>query len=152
MRQGYPSWAKPSLTRTKQGQLCIAPWTSWSRPAATEPERKPRVSGGTALDHPEGPLLMYFFARFCLFFFLKKVFNHRHIIPSTAIRNNYPTLGKWEVRFMFHQTTLHPSPRTPLQPSSAHYPSVVDTKKQTKTKKQKTSQILICNDTASMGR
>ncbi|XP_071187506.1 uncharacterized protein [Salvelinus alpinus] len=26
--------AKPSLTRTTLGQLCVAPWTSWSRPAA----------------------------------------------------------------------------------------------------------------------
>uniref|UniRef100_A0A8C8IS77 EF-hand domain-containing protein n=1 Tax=Oncorhynchus tshawytscha TaxID=74940 RepID=A0A8C8IS77_ONCTS len=40
--------AKPSLTRTTLGQLCIAPRTSQSRPAATEPGREPRVSGGTA--------------------------------------------------------------------------------------------------------
>ena len=29
--------AKPSLTRNWLGQLCVAPWTSRSRPAATEP-------------------------------------------------------------------------------------------------------------------
>ena len=37
-----------SLTRTTLGQLCVRPRTSRSRPAATEPGRKPRVSGGTA--------------------------------------------------------------------------------------------------------
>uniref|UniRef100_A0A8K9WW88 Adhesion G protein-coupled receptor B3 n=1 Tax=Oncorhynchus mykiss TaxID=8022 RepID=A0A8K9WW88_ONCMY len=36
--------AKPSLTRTTLGQLCVAPWPPRSRPAATEPGRKPRVS------------------------------------------------------------------------------------------------------------
>ena len=40
--------AKPSLTRTMLGQLCVAPRTSRARPAVTEPGRKPRVSGGTA--------------------------------------------------------------------------------------------------------
>ena len=39
--------AKPSLTRTTLGQLCIAPRTSRSQPATTEPGREPRVSGGT---------------------------------------------------------------------------------------------------------
>ena len=49
--------AKLSLTRTTLGQLCVAPRTSRSQPAATEPGREPRVSGGTAstastaLDH-----------------------------------------------------------------------------------------------------
>ena len=38
--------AKPSLTQTTLGQLCIAPQTSRSRPVTTE--REPRVSGGTA--------------------------------------------------------------------------------------------------------
>ena len=56
--------AKPSLTRTTLGQLCVAPRTSRSWPAATEPGREPRVSGGTAsaamqclrpLWHPGGP-------------------------------------------------------------------------------------------------
>ena len=37
-----------SLTRTTLGQLCVAPQTSQSRPAAPEPGREPRVSGGTA--------------------------------------------------------------------------------------------------------
>ena len=42
--------AKPSLTRTTLGQLCVAPRTSRLWPAATE--REPRVSGGTATrDH-----------------------------------------------------------------------------------------------------
>ena len=40
--------AKASLTRTTLGQLCVAPRTSQSRPAATEPGQEPRVSGGTA--------------------------------------------------------------------------------------------------------
>ena len=47
--------AKPSLTRTKLGQLCIAPRTSRSRPVTTEPGREPRVSGGAAsaaVQHP----------------------------------------------------------------------------------------------------
>ena len=46
--------AKPSLTRTTLGQLCVAPRTSRSRPSVTEPGGEPRVSGGTAstaLDH-----------------------------------------------------------------------------------------------------
>ena len=45
--------AKPSLTRTTLGQLCVGPQTSRSRPVATEPGREPRVSGGTpsALNH-----------------------------------------------------------------------------------------------------
>ena len=55
--------AKHSLTRTTLGQLCVTPRTSRSRPAATEPGREPRVSGGTAsavikcprpLRHPGG--------------------------------------------------------------------------------------------------
>ena len=37
--------AKPSLTLTTLGQLCVTPWTP---PAATEPGLEPRVSGGTA--------------------------------------------------------------------------------------------------------
>ena len=40
--------AKPSLTRTTLGQLCVAPRTSRSRPVTTEPGCKPRVSGGAA--------------------------------------------------------------------------------------------------------
>jgi hypothetical protein len=40
--------AKPSLTWTTLGQLCVAPLTSRSRPVTTEPGRKPRVYGGTA--------------------------------------------------------------------------------------------------------
>ena len=57
--------AKPSPTRTTLGQLCAAPWASRSWSAATEPELKPRISGGTAstamqclrpLCHPGGPL------------------------------------------------------------------------------------------------
>ena len=40
--------AKPSLTWTTLGQLCVAPWTSRSRPVATEPGLEPRVSGDTA--------------------------------------------------------------------------------------------------------
>ena len=40
--------AKPYLTRTTLGQLCVAARTSGSRPVTTEPGRKPRVSGGTA--------------------------------------------------------------------------------------------------------
>ena len=39
---------RPSLTQTTQGQLCVAPWTSRSRPVTTEPGREPRVSDGTA--------------------------------------------------------------------------------------------------------
>ena len=55
--------AKPSLTRSTLGQLCVAPRTSPSRTAATEPGHEPRVSGGTAsttmqcprpLRHPGG--------------------------------------------------------------------------------------------------
>ncbi|XP_064794113.1 coiled-coil domain-containing protein 90B, mitochondrial isoform X1 [Oncorhynchus masou masou] len=50
--------AKPSLIRTTQGQMWVAPRTSRSRPAATEPERQPRVSGGTCvcpvLDYSAG--------------------------------------------------------------------------------------------------
>ena len=38
--------AKPSLTQTTLGQLCVAPQTSRSRPVKTEPG--PRVSDGTA--------------------------------------------------------------------------------------------------------
>ena len=60
--------AKPSITRTTLGQLCVAPWTSRSQPAATEPGLKPRVSGGTAsaamqclrpLRHPGGRPLTF---------------------------------------------------------------------------------------------
>ena len=57
--------AKPSLTRTTLGQLCVAPWTSRSRSAATEPGLEPRVSGGTAMQcprplrHPGGPYLFF---------------------------------------------------------------------------------------------
>ena len=40
--------AKPSLTRTTLGQLCVAPRTSRSWPVTTEPGREPRVSGGAA--------------------------------------------------------------------------------------------------------
>ena len=40
--------AKPSLTRTTLGQLCVAPWTSRSRPAAMQCLRP--------LRHPGGPL------------------------------------------------------------------------------------------------
>uniref|UniRef100_A0A8C7QBY9 PHD finger protein 21Aa n=1 Tax=Oncorhynchus mykiss TaxID=8022 RepID=A0A8C7QBY9_ONCMY len=40
--------AKPSLTRTTLGQLCVAPRTSRSRAVTTEPGRESRVSGGTA--------------------------------------------------------------------------------------------------------
>ena len=59
--------AKPSLTRTTLGQLCVAPWTSRSQPAATEPGLEHRVSGGTAstemqclrhLRHLGGPCLI----------------------------------------------------------------------------------------------
>ena len=55
--------ATPSLPRTTQGQLCVAPRSSRSRPASTEPGQEPRVSGGTAsavmqcprpLRHPGG--------------------------------------------------------------------------------------------------
>ena len=45
---------KLSLTRTTLGQLCIAPWTSQSLPAATEPGLEPRVSGGTETTAPPG--------------------------------------------------------------------------------------------------
>ena len=38
--------AKPSLTRTTLGQLCVAPRTPL--PVTTEPGRKPRVYGGSA--------------------------------------------------------------------------------------------------------
>jgi hypothetical protein len=51
--------AKPSLTRTTLGQLSITPWTSRSRPAATEPGLETRVSGctaSTAMQCP-GPIL-----------------------------------------------------------------------------------------------
>jgi hypothetical protein len=48
--------AKPSLTQTTLGQLCVAPWTPWSCPAATEPGREPGVSG-TAMQCPRGPIL-----------------------------------------------------------------------------------------------
>ena len=60
--------AKPSLTRTTLGQLCVAPWTSRARLAATEPGPEPRVSGGTAstamqylrpLHHPGGLIFMF---------------------------------------------------------------------------------------------
>ena len=47
--------AKPSLTQTTLGQLCIAPRTSRSRPVTKEPGCEPRVSGGTAgaaVQHP----------------------------------------------------------------------------------------------------
>ena len=40
--------AKPSLTRTTLGQLCVAPRTFRSRLVTTEPGREPRVSDGTA--------------------------------------------------------------------------------------------------------
>jgi hypothetical protein len=56
--------AKPSLTRTTLGQLCVAPWAIRSRPAATEPGLEPGVSGGTAtrpLRHPGGPHLDLFY-------------------------------------------------------------------------------------------
>ena len=54
--------AKPSLTRTMLGQLCVAPRTSRSRPVTTEPGREPRVSGSTAplttaLGGPSGKIL-----------------------------------------------------------------------------------------------
>ena len=61
--------AKPSLTRTTLGQLCVAPQASWLRLVATGPGRKPRVSGGTAsavmqcprpLRHPGGPHLVFY--------------------------------------------------------------------------------------------
>jgi hypothetical protein len=39
---------KPSLTRMTLSQLCVAPWSSRSWPAATEPGFEPRISGGTA--------------------------------------------------------------------------------------------------------
>ena len=60
---------KPSLTRTTLGKLCVAPWNSRARPAATEPGLKPRVSVGTAstamqcprpLHHPGGPNMQQF--------------------------------------------------------------------------------------------
>uniref|UniRef100_A0AAZ3SMP9 LRRCT domain-containing protein n=1 Tax=Oncorhynchus tshawytscha TaxID=74940 RepID=A0AAZ3SMP9_ONCTS len=47
--------AKPSLTRTTLGKLCVAPRTSRLRPVTTEPGREPRVSGGAAgaaVQHP----------------------------------------------------------------------------------------------------
>ena len=54
---------KPYLTRATLGQLCVAPWTSWSRPAATEPGLEPRVSGGPRpLRHPRGPKCIFFFS------------------------------------------------------------------------------------------
>ena len=49
--------AKPSLTRTTLGQLCIALWTSRSGPAATQPRLKPESLVAqlalrcSALDH-----------------------------------------------------------------------------------------------------
>ena len=58
--------AKPSLPRPPLGQLCVAPWTSRSWPAATEPGHEPTVSGGkvsTAMQcprplcHPGGPIV-----------------------------------------------------------------------------------------------
>ena len=55
--------AKSSLTRTTLGQLCVGPWTSRSRPAATEPGLEPRVSGGPRpLRHPRGPKCIFFFS------------------------------------------------------------------------------------------
>ena len=47
--------AKPSLTRTTLGQLCVSPRTSPLRPVTTEPGREPRVSGGTAGAAVQGP-------------------------------------------------------------------------------------------------
>ena len=41
VRQGYPYRPNPPLTQTTMGQLCAAPWVSWSRPAATEPGLEP---------------------------------------------------------------------------------------------------------------
>ena len=46
---------RPSLPPTTQGQLCVAPWTSRSRPVTTEPGHEPRDSDGTAgaaVQHP----------------------------------------------------------------------------------------------------
>ena len=47
--------AKPSLARTTLNQLCVSPWTSRSRQAATEPGLEPRVSGGTAVPLATAP-------------------------------------------------------------------------------------------------
>jgi hypothetical protein len=47
--------AKPSLTRTTLGQLCVAPRSSRPWPAATEPGPESRVSGGTASPGPLRP-------------------------------------------------------------------------------------------------
>jgi hypothetical protein len=51
--------AKPSLTQTTPGQLCVAPRTSRSQPAATEPGCEPRVSGGTASTAMQCPRLLW---------------------------------------------------------------------------------------------
>ena len=48
MEEGHPCRPNPPLTWTTLGQLCTAPRVSRWRPAATEPELKPRISIGPA--------------------------------------------------------------------------------------------------------
>ena len=85
--------AKPSLTRTTLGQLCVAPRTSQSRPAVTEPGQVPRVSGGSAGAAMQFPRRLRHLGGIQRFFFLS---NH-HKTCVTEIKCSRQTL-KWESR------------------------------------------------------
>lgn len=58
---------------------------------------------------------------FVVVFFSSSFFNHSHLILLTAITNNHPTIGKWELKVHGPQDYMPQLPQN-TPPSSAHYP------------------------------